>query len=56
MTPPDHLAAVIREAVALLETGRPDAARDLLRSVVPCPPPRFDAPRLPGQEAGPRPG
>jgi hypothetical protein len=50
--PTARLAAAIRDAVRLLETGRPDAARDLLRRLVPCPPPAFDAPTLPEREEG----
>jgi hypothetical protein len=42
------LEAAIRWAVVLLESGRAHEARDLLRSVVACPPPTFDAPSRPG--------
>ena len=44
---PPGLVRAIQEAVALLETGRTQAAWDLLRAAVPCPPPDYDPPRLP---------
>jgi hypothetical protein len=45
--PDARLVRAIQEAVALLETGRTQAAWDLLRAAVPCPPPDYDPPRLP---------
>jgi hypothetical protein len=56
----DRLAAAIREAVALLETGRPGEAAQLLRLHVPCDPPLFDfipppPPRLPPAPSPPPP-
>jgi hypothetical protein len=45
--PDARLVRAIQEAVALLETGRTQAAWDLLRATVPCPPPDYDLPRLP---------
>ena len=43
------LADAIRDAVRLLETGQPCAARRTLRSAVTCPPPLYDAPDLPDE-------
>lgn len=45
--PDARLVRAIQEAVALLETGRTQAAWDLLRAAVPCPPPYYDPPRPP---------
>jgi hypothetical protein len=45
--PDARLVRAIQDAVALLEIGRTQAAWDLLRAAVSCPPPIYDPPRLP---------
>jgi hypothetical protein len=57
---PDRLAAAVREAVLLLETGRPGEAVKLLRRNVRCDPPPFDfipppSPRPPPAPSPPAP-
>ena len=43
-SPPDmaKLARAIRQAVRLLESGKINDARNLLRATLPCPPPEHD--------------